>query len=100
MTAKKAAVFPATRGSGRPNVLLIQDYATKERIFRVETEIRRTTANSSDFNALVRLVRKRVRTAEDKRRATSLAHDLVDGLRTPAAEARAAKAMFAKALGV
>lgn len=100
MSAKKAASAVAlTRGSGRPNKLYIQDFATNEKIFRVETEIRRTSANGRDFDTLVKLARKKkARTKGDITRAITLANLLVDGLRTPAAEARAAKAMFAKAL--
>lgn len=100
MSAKKAAVNAVPRGSGHPNKLLIHDYATGDVTFRVETEIRRTKANATMFNALVKLVRKKVRTGKDNQTAVELASALVDGLRTPATEAKAAKAMFKAALNV
>lgn len=101
MSAKKATPTAVqTRGSGRPNKLYIQDFATREKIFRVETEIRRTKANGKDFDMLVKLARARKRTKGDVTRAIKLASHLVDGLGTPASEARAAKDMFATALTV
>lgn len=100
MSTKKAAVHAGPRGSGHPNKILMTDYATGDVTFQVETEIRRTKANAKMFNALVKIVKKKIRAAKDNQAAVELAYALVDGLRTPALEARAAKAMFKAALMV
>ena len=99
MTAKKTPPPPQFRGSGRPNKLLIQDFATGGTIsFQVETTIHRNSTNATLFDELVRLINKASPTPSDRARMKVIAHGEVDRFGTRPAEAAAAKAMFSSAL--
>jgi hypothetical protein len=100
MSAKKAAAAQAPRGLGNPNVLYIADFATGDKTFRVETELRRNTANAADFNALVKLAKKPTRTIKERKDATKLVRTLVGGLAGSASLKRDAIRMFKIALGL
>jgi hypothetical protein len=86
------------RGSGHANRLLIRDFASENpaTILRVETEIRRSETNKTDFDRIEKLLQKE-ETDERNKQIVELCHKLVDGLRGSPRGRNTAKDMFSVA---
>ncbi len=98
MPAKKKTFDP--RGSGRPNKLVIRDYATGSVTVQVETAIHMNATNAALIDELIVLLAKPSKSTAEIARMKKIAHDEIDLMGTPPAEAAAAKSMFTKAFNV
>ena len=89
-------------GSGHHNLVVITDYATGDKTFRAETEVRRTEQNRGNFAKLEELLRKKPITTDDAKEIVSILHEQVDAMpddpRFPDGKQRA-KAIFSAAFG-
>ena len=94
--AKKVAAPRRSRGQLIPNLLLLSDFATGSRIFRVETELREQDVRAADFARIVALLSAR---PINGNAMVTHVHGMMDRMGGNPADKTKAKAMFAAAFG-
>jgi len=100
---QKQADFLGIRGAGHHNLLFIRDFATGEKTFRAETEIRLNGKNEAAFARLEELLQKKQQSAADTKEIVGILHREVDAMPDGPLGVegkKRAKAIFSAAFGV
>jgi len=91
------------RGAGHHNLLFIRDYATGEKTFRAETEIRLNDKNRAAFSRLEELLKNKPQSAADTKEIVGILHREVDAMPDGPLGVegkKRAKAIFSAAFGL
>ena len=95
MASKKTATSAsATRGTGKANLILIEDFADGSMSFRVETDVPRTAKNKVNFDAFVALIKSGDGSGAARKKIVDFLTTEVDHLGTSPTEAKGAKNMI------
>jgi hypothetical protein len=79
---------------------MLKDHATGQVLFRVETEVIRTSGNAADFDAFKTILESAPNpTPAQRKEMVGLLKKMVDGLQTKSADRGRAKEMFSSAFG-